>query len=292
MAIERQTVWGNLVIIDTFLGGIGAGIFPVSVILYFLTEMRETAIIGMLLGPILVIAGLICLLLEVGSRSPLKIYRVLLFPGLLTSWMSRGALIQILYIIFGLGYVVPAFWLDRWLESVGGLVTAIIACILALIIAAYHGLLLSQARAIPLWSCSVLPLLSFFTALSTGLGLMLLISLAYINANIEKVFSILGIAGGAFIVGELISIWSLLSLRPNLTYSESIKRLMKPMSVVIACLILPLILLVYGLSPYGITHLVWISAFSGILLLVGGFIIRYSIIRAGHYYSLQIPLPR
>ena len=288
MALERQTSWGGLVALDMFLGGIGAGAFTVGFILALLGEMKWLAVTGIALGPILVILGLICLLLEV--KSPLRSYR--LFSGLSTSWMSRGGLIQILYILLGLGYALPSFWLSGWLDSGAGIALGSVALVLALAIIAYHGMILSEARAIPLWSSSVLPVLSFFIALCTGLGLLLLVSPAYVglygSTEVVKVLSILGIVGIASIIGQLISIWSLISLRPNATYVESIRRLTMPIIAVVVCLILALFLLSLGLGIGEVTPFMWTSLISGALLLAGGFIIRYSILRAGYYAPLHI----
>lgn len=288
MAVERQTSWGGLVALDMFLGGMGAGAFTVGFILALLGEMKWLAVTGIALGPILVILGLICLLLEV--RSPLKSYR--LFSGLSTSWMSRGGLIQILFIILSLGYALPSFWLSGWLDSAAGIALGSVALVLVLAIAAYHGMILGEAVAIPLWSSSVLPLLSFFIALCTGLGLLLLVSPAYVglygSTEVVDAMGILGILGIAFIVGELISIWSLIGLRPNATYVESIRRLRMPIIAVAVCFILALFLLSLSLGIGEVTHSIWTSLISGALLLAGGFTIRYSILKAGYYAPLQI----
>ena len=288
MALERQNSWGVLVALDMFLGGIGAGAFAVGFMLRLLGEMEWLAVTGMLLGPVFVVIGLIFLLLEAGS--PLRAYR--LFSGLSTSWMSRGGLIQILFVIFGLGYALPGFWLPEWLVSGAGIAVGSIALVLALAIAAYHGMIMSQARAIPLWSSSVLPLLSFFTALCTGLGLLLSISPAYMglysNTEVVSSMGILGIAGIAFIIGKLVTTWYLVSLNPNDTYIASVRRMRAAIIADVVCLILALFLLSFGLAIGEKTYFMWTSLISGALLLAGGFIIRYSILRAGYYTPLQI----
>ena len=290
MAIQRQTTWGSLVTLDMFFGGIGAGIFPVCFMLFSLNKVGEVALIGMLLGPILVIVGLFFLLAELGS--PGQAYRVL--TGMSTSWMSRGALLQALYIVFGFGYAIPALLFTGWAESGLGLATGIIALVLALVTAVYHGLFLSKARGIALWSSAVLPLAFFLTALGTGLGLILPILLAYTvfytSMEMVSTLSILGIAGIAIVISQLIIIWSLLSLRPGITYTESVKTMGGLIVASIICLILSLVLLASGLWVREISYLMPVSAVSGILLLASGFIIRSSIIRAGHYYPLEIRL--
>ena len=288
MASERQTSWGGLVALDMFLGGIGAGAFTVGFILALLGEMKWLAVTGVALGPVLVILGLLCLFLEV--KSPWRSYR--LFSGLSTSWMSRGGLIQILFIILGLGYALPSFWLSGWLDSGAGIALGSEALVLALAIAVYHGMILSEARAIPLWSSSVLPVLSFFTALCTGLGLLLLISPAYVglygSTEVVDAMGILGILGIAFIIAELITLWSFISLRPSATYIASIRSIRTPLIAAVIGFMLALFLLSLGLGIGEVTPFMWTSPISGALLLAGGFIVRYSILRAGYYAPLQI----
>jgi formate-dependent nitrite reductase membrane component NrfD len=290
MTLERQNSWGVLAALDMFLGGIGAGAFAVGFMLRLLGEMEWLAVTGMVLGPVFVATGMIFLLLEAGSS--LKSYRLL--QGLSTSWMSRGGLIQILFIIFGLGYALPGFWLPEWLGSGGGIAVGSVALVLALAIAAYHGMIMSQARAIPLWSSSVLPLLSFFTALCTGLGILLSISPAYtgLYSTNEVVVSMgkLGIAGIALIIGKLITTWYLVSSSPNDTYVASIRSMRAAIIADVVCLILALFLLSFGLAIGEETFFMWTSLVSGALLLAGGFIIRYSILRAGYYAPIQILL--
>ena len=290
MAMERQTSWGGVVAFYMFLAGTGAGVYTAGFILGLISNLKWLALTGMMLGPILVMSGLVCLLLEAGA--PLQSYR--LFKGLSTSWMSRGGLIQVLFIILGLGYVLPGFWISRWLGSGVGIALGSIALVVALAIATYHGMVLTEYRAIPLWSSSVLPLLSFFTALCTGLGLLLLISPAYVglydSTGIAKGIDILIIAGIVFIVGELISLWSLMGIRSSTIYAESIMRLKMPMIASIICLFLALLLLL-GLVIGEVTYFTWVFPISGVLLLASGFITRYSILKGGYYIPLRIPVP-
>jgi polysulfide reductase chain C len=288
MVMERQTSWGGLVALYMFLAGTGAGIYTAGFILGFISNLRWLAVTAMTLGPILVISGLFCLLLEVGT--PSHSYR--LFKGLSTSWMSRGGLLQILFIILGLGYALPGFWLPGWLSSGTGITLGSIALVLAVAIAIYHGMVLAEFRAIPLWSSPVLPLLSFFTALCTGLGLLLLISPAYVGVyagnEVLKAVGILGIAGIFFIVGLLISLWSLMSIRSSVIYTESTRRLRMPIIASAVCLFLAMLLLL-GLVIGQVTYFIWSAPILGVLLLAGGFITRYSILKRGYYIPLRVP---
>ncbi|MFC2071155.1 NrfD/PsrC family molybdoenzyme membrane anchor subunit [Chloroflexota bacterium] len=282
--MERQTSWGWLVALYMFLGGTGAGIYTAGFILGFTGSIKQLAFTGMVLGPVLVIVGLICLLIEAGS--PLQSYR--LFKGLPTSWMSRGGLIQILFIIFGFGYALPGYRFSGWLNSGTGLILGSIALVLALALATYHGIVLTESRRIPLWSSSVMPLLSFFTALCAGLGLLLLISTGYDGVQVAMTKIILGISGIAFVIGELIAIWSVVVTSSNSIYIQSVRRIRTPMIMATICLLLALALLVVMMIE-GANIFVFSLPISGVLLLVGSFITRYSILKGGYYIPLRVP---
>lgn len=288
MAMERQTSWGGLVAVYMFLAGTGAGLYTTSFLLGFISNLKWLAVTGMALGPILVALGLLCLLLEAGK--PLQSYRI--FVGLPTSWLSRGGLIQTLFIIVALGYALPSFWLAGWLDSGVGIALEGAALVLALAIAIYHGIVLTESRAIPLWSSSVQPMLSFFTALGTGLGLLLLISPAYVGlygiTEVAGAAGKLGIVGIAFIIGELISVWTLIGTHSSAIYIESTRRLRTPIMASVICLFWALLLLL-GLLFGGATYFTWSAPIAGLLLLAGGFITRYSILKGGYYLPLRLP---
>ncbi len=284
------STWGGLVTIDMFLGGMGAGVFAIAFVLILIGGMQEMTLMGALLGPVLVIVGLIFLFLEL--RSPRNMYRVL--TGFSTSWMSRGALLQTLFILFGLIYAVPAFFMPDWFLNTGGTIVGIIAFVLALLTAAYHGVFLSEARGVPVWSSPVLPVASFFTALCSGLGLMLLLFLAFVGSypddEVAAISGLMALAGIVFIIAELIILWSLLSSRYSVTFTESIKTVNGPVLSTIVCLVVSLVILFAGLWVRGAVYMVWTSAVSGLLLLASSYIIRSAIIKAGHYYPLQVPM--
>lgn len=283
MAMERQNSWGKLVALYMFLGGTGAGIYTASFILNITGGIKQLAVTGMVLGPIAVIIGLLCLLVEAGS--PLQSVR--LFRGLPTSWMSRGSLIQILFILFGLVSALPGFWSSEWMSSGIAITLGSIALFLALALAAYHGAAMTESKRIPLWSSSVMPLLSFFTALCTGLGLLLLVSIAFDGTEVIKTVSLLAPIGAGFVVGELIAVWSLMGASPNETYTESVKRIKTPMVAATICLLLSLVLL--GLVIAASNVFSYAFPISGVLLLVAGFIVRYSVLRGGYYIPLRVP---
>jgi formate-dependent nitrite reductase membrane component NrfD len=288
MDLERQNAWGTLAVLDMYLGGAGAGAFAVGFMLNLLGDMRLLALAGSLGGPLLVIAGTVMLLIEAGS--PLKAYR--LFTGLTTSWMSRGGLINALFIIFGLAYALPGLWTTEWLNSGAGAVIGSVAFVLALVTAAYHGMIMSQARGIPLWSSSVLPVLSFITALGTGSGLVLAVAPVFFGrydaVMVESTLAALAVTGMSLATGGLITLWYLASQHPNATYVASVRRIRIAIMIDVACLLLAMLLLAQGLTTGEDVSYAWIAPISGVALLVGGFVIRYSILKAGYYTPMRV----
>jgi formate-dependent nitrite reductase membrane component NrfD len=293
MTLVRQTAWGWLIALYIFFVGTGAGVFVVGFVVSILGPMKNLGIVCTILGPILLIFGLTCLLLDM--IAPIKRCHRLLF-GLSTSWMSRGLLIQLLFILFGLGYALPGFWIPWWSAS-SGFVFAIggIAFILALITATYHGLLFGSAKAIPIWSSPMLPMLSLFVSLCTGVGLVLLISVPfagfYPEGESRETFNLLAFIGMPLLIIELISLIFLVSIKSGTTYSASINKLKLPLIISAVLSIICMTLLASGLTlGLGrVVYLFWISSICGILLLATGYILRSAIIKGGYRYSLQIP---
>ena len=289
MALERQTTWGWLIVLDLFLGGAGAGVYAIGFVLSVLGPMKDLGIVCTMVGPILLMFGLLCLLADM--IVPIRRCHRLL-SGLSTSWMSRGVLIQLLFVLFGLGYALPGFWFPWWRASGFALAIGVVAFALALLTAAYHGLLFGGAKAIPIWSSPILPMLSLFVALCTGMGLALLISAPFAGLYTEKetseTFNLLAISGTVLILIELISLAFLASVRPGATYSESVRSVKLPLTVAAALSIICVALLAFGLTVVQVVYLLWIATTCGILLLAAGYIIRSAIIKGGYRYPLQI----
>jgi len=288
MELERQKVWGKLAAFDMFFGGMGAGAFVVGFVLSLTNDMKWLALAGVLAGPVLVALGTLMLIIEAGA--PRRAFRLL--SGLSTSWMSRGGLIHALFIILGLVYAVPGFFIADWPGSPFLVAVGVVCLVLAFIIAAYHGLLMTQARGIPLWSSSVMPALSFFISLTTGLGLVLAMFPVFANLyaveqlpDAERMLAGLGMG---LTVGCLFVLWFLVSQRPNDTYAESINYLRRSVIADVICLFVAVALLAFTYLFGGRSAFPYITAVAGTALLVGGFIIRYGILRAGFYIPLRV----
>lgn len=293
MSLERQTTFGWLVSADTFLGGTGAGVFLVSFMLDVLREYEPMAKVGAVLGPALVFVGGLLLIAHLGSKT--KLYKL---PSNPSSWMSRGTWIMAFFIIFGLGYSLPSLNLFAWLPwskgTTSGEIIGAVAAVASVLMLTYTGLLLAVGKRVPFWSTPALPFLFLFSGLSTGIACLLLMAPLYqasIGQEIVPALRRLVIAEVILVLMQLVGLGIYLEIAKHggVSSVESIRSLKRPVffgGVIIIGLIIPLCLLFCGAVASDIFVLTSLAGAAGILLLVGGILLRYSIIRAGVYLRL------
>ena len=289
---QRQVTFGWLVSADLFLTAVGGGVFLISFALNLLDKYEPVARIGAISGPILVLLGASLLLADLGAKS--KAFK--LFSSFNpASWMSRGTWILTIFIIFGLAYSLPAFRLFSWLPwsnaMVLVLVIGIVAALFSILIPNYTGFLLGVVRGIPLWNTSVLPLLFFLSGLAMGVAVILGIGSFYNTTLGVAGFHQLGAVGIGFILMYLLALGGYLeTARHSSAAAAGSVHLLKTPSFIIGTIILgivvPLVLLSYSLFLSDLLVLSILAVVSGVLLLIGGFIQRYSIIRAGAFMPL------
>ena len=165
MQLAVQTTWGHLVAWYLFLAGAGAGLYIVAIGMKIWRRNASCEKMAYYASPALVIAGSALLLLDLGQ--PLRAVLAVLRPH--SSMVSAGIIILSLFIVVGLaqGYRIfsgsrpPVAW-----DCLG--------LILALATATYTGLLLGVVKAIPFWNNPLLPFLFLVSALSSGIGVLLL----------------------------------------------------------------------------------------------------------------------
>jgi len=153
---EQQTLWGRLAVANFFLGGAGAGAYVVGVVLSGF-ERSPILAIASLLGPVLVIAGFLCVGAKAGR--PMRGLRVLRMVR--SSWMSRelwagGAFI---------GFTVAAFFLP-WIGF------RILAWVAALILIIAQGFILSRARGVAAWNVPLMPVVFVTSSALSGAGIL------------------------------------------------------------------------------------------------------------------------
>ncbi len=288
MVAERQTAWGWLITFGLFFTGAGAGVFLVSFLLEFLSGSEPAATWGALVGPLLVAFGACFFLADLGSRATFY-----LLISNARSWMSRGVWVILASIIFGLGYALPSFspftWLPWSKATTFGNIVGFLAAIFSFIVLVYGGLLLAKAKRIPFWNTPLLPILFLFSGLSCGIGLLNLVALFFVPASgqgIPASLHTIGVAEIVIILMELLilGVYVEITRSGNTSSVESVHLLKTPLFIGGALalgLVVPLGLLLYSALAGGALLFSTIVAIAAVLLLVGGILLRYSVIKAG-----------
>jgi len=287
--IEGQKSWGWLVVIYVFLAGCGGGTFLFSYMLTLLGWYQPVARVGLLAGPVLVAVGSMLLIFDLGS--PTRCYRLFTTPRTLTSsWMIRGSWILSAFMVLGLAYGLPSFSLFAWLpwskaSSVGQFFGGA-AALLAVFVPIYPGLLLGVIKSVPLWNTPALPLLFFLSGLDTGVALLALISAAIPAAIGVEGFHLLAGADIALITLLFIALLVYIELtrQRGKTAAQSVHLLRRPLFIVgvIVCgMVVPLALLIASTLASNADLIVAVEAPAGILVLLGGLLLRYSVIASG-----------
>jgi polysulfide reductase chain C len=263
------------IVMYLFFGGTGGGLFLIGYILERLGLMISLAKGAEMLGPILVIIGCIFLLFHSGAGFKTKIHLLFLKPG--RSWISRGTWIISVFVVSALIYVLGgrSFW-------------GSVAVVFSMLMAIYPGFILAENKAIPFWRTPILPTLFLFSGLSTGLAFLLLM-VPFFSVPTDETMAMalraLSWSDVLIIVIQLVILWNYLSVGSNkeATLSESLRLFIKPLFIVgtlILGLLVPLLLHVFVLTGGKVAGL---GMMTGILLVVGGISLRFSVLRAGVY---------
>ncbi len=292
---ERQQSWGWAVAIYLFMAGMGGGLFLFSFILDCMGMSGPVSTIGALLGPVLVAIGTLFLLADLGSV--FKVYRLFSSAStFMTSWMVRGTWILAAFIVCALAYALPSFTLFEWLpwgqQSTLRHIIGIVAALLSILVVVYPGFLLGVLKSIPLWNTPALPLLFFLSGLDNGIAVLLAVALLFPASFALNGFHLLG-AGDVVLVSLLLIVLGAyieIVRQAGQTAAASIRLLRTPLfisGVLIAGLLIPLALLIYGFFAMDGMTLRFVTGITSILLLAGGLLLRYSIIRAGIHTAVR-----
>lgn len=184
-------VWDWIIAIYLFLAGMSAGAVMISIYLKRKVIEGDAAKNGVLkatafLAPFGIISGLLILVFHL--TKPLSFWKIMIFYNP-TSVMSMGVILfqvymAILFVWIGIIFrdQITLFlneqtWLKGRLDFVGKLIgkfeplenaTEILLAVLALLLAAYTGFLLSALNTFPMLNNPVLPILFLFSSLSSG----------------------------------------------------------------------------------------------------------------------------
>lgn len=180
--MEWHAPWDIRVTLDLFLGGLGVGLFLLSILLtvYDKNRYRKLAAMGAYLAPVLVGGGVLFLLSELGRPTRFISTLYNFNPQSITSW---GSIFQMLFMILSLIYAWHHFKNatsgSRFMTILG------IGSVFALLVGGYHGLLLSSLGR-PLWAGGMVTALFLISSLLGGTALLILIKELGISFGVSQ----------------------------------------------------------------------------------------------------------
>lgn len=164
-----QDQWGTrgrnlLLMLAVYFGGIGGGLFLVSLFAGY----PQGAILGVAIAAV---AKGLSHIFFLGR--PGRFWRAVWRPQ--ASWISRGFIFFAVFVLSGLGHLLPAYPAFQWLpwtsqDWFGGGVLLWLSVLTAFLTVAYTGFLLNRS-AISFWNNSLLPALFAAVSLYSGAGL-------------------------------------------------------------------------------------------------------------------------
>ncbi|UTV26698.1 cytochrome c nitrite reductase subunit NrfD [Photobacterium atrarenae] len=184
-------VWDWIIAVYLFLAGMSAGAVMIAIYLKRNVIQGHPSMNGIIratavLAPLGIIAGLLILIFHL--TKPLSFWKIMIFYNP-TSVMSMGVMLFQIYMAVLFAWIAVMFRTElvrllgsrlpvvdkllRWLEGYEVGLDRLLG-LLALLLAAYTGFLLSALQTFPLLNNPVLPLLFLFSSLSSGAAACLL----------------------------------------------------------------------------------------------------------------------
>jgi sulfite dehydrogenase (quinone) subunit SoeC len=273
-----QTDWiehkGILIWLSLYAGILGGGIYLVSL---FFNDLR-----GMF------IAWLIILVIKSGlhvlhAERPFKLWRMFLRPQ--TSWISRGLIFTVLFIIFGAIQLALSYWTSG---TAGEMVFKVLAGIAAFGVIFYAGFTLGSVNGIPFWNSALLPALYIFWGIVSGMALVMVL-----GTDVYTGKAVAGVNLGILVTGLILVIlylWTATYGEP--TARESVRDITRGslalvlwLGVFLLGMIIPLAISLVSFlggnalgSPLAILML--------ICEIIGGLAFTYSVLKVGLYSPL------
>ncbi len=281
MDLIQQHTWGWFIAIYLFFGGLGGATLALGILGDLRFKMGKWFGIGTaVLGLAVLSFGLIWLVLDL--IDPFRFLLAFWIKGIAHSWIARGMLIITGAYIFGVLYILAAFYgwetFKKWMGY--------LAMICGFGVTTYTGLLLNANVAIPFWHTPALPVLFTVSAFSTGCALLMLVLSAMKSEEAHHYFHFIEGFDIFLISLELLVIFAYFDFARlgNAAVMKSAHLLLNnplfTIGFLIFGLIAPLILEAYASTK---EHAKGLAAFASVLVLIGGFLLRYLIVWAGVY---------
>jgi polysulfide reductase chain C len=284
--------WGLFIASYLFLGGAAGGTFIVGGIQDLRGKGRKVAGFAGFVSVAAIAFGLLFLILDLGHPE-IAFYA---FNEPTVSVMAFGTWIISSFAIVSVVYTSFFFKQFPWSKSVGGRkVFAVLGILLGLITMYYTGVLLGVNVSRPLWNQALIPILFTVSGASTGIALVEVAPKLISRRNhseLEEETRGLESADMLLIGAETFIVFSLLYVLLNSTMAASRAAstwLTGSLSLefwagfIIAGLAVPLLVYAGALTVWkrSTTASALATTVAGVLVLVGGFVLRYIVLGAG-----------
>ncbi len=169
------------------LMGVGGGVFILARLLQ--VELELGTVLGLPVADVIsfvaIAVGGLILIADLGK--PLRFFRAVLNPR--TSWISRGAIADFVFLIAGGLLVLPGLELGDAMPFEGlpwdaaatdglGRALEIVALIAAVVVMFYAGQVLAEPRAIPYWHSPLIPLQFLLSSAATSMAVVMVLEMA------------------------------------------------------------------------------------------------------------------
>ena len=275
------------------LMGVGGGIFLLSRLLRLergLGVWLGLPIVDLVSFAVISVGGLL-LIWSLGR--PLRFLRAVLKPG--TSWISRGAIADFVFMVLGGALVLPGLtlagarpfaWLpwDPWASTTLGRVIEGIALAAATIVIVYAGLVLADNAAVTFWRSWAVPTQFVLSSLATSMAtVMVMQTLA--GTPIEALECWLLVKFLALLLAVIV--WHLTTRTTQPGKAEALARLYTVYGVlfwavvIVAGSVLPILLAVTAALAAPARDAAGVMAL--VLTVAGGFLLRLLTLRVGYF---------
>jgi formate-dependent nitrite reductase membrane component NrfD len=293
---QLQHDWGWLIAVYLFLGGVAGGAYTIAAINRFLgANLELSTSVGLWIAFPAITIGTLFLLADLGS--PTRAVLAGMKPK--TSWIARGTWIISAFMVVSFLHLI----LDQFssVDKAGGSAVIDIISVAGIIFAigtmAYTGILLGASKGIPFWRSGIVPALFVVSAIVTGhFSIMIGIVLYDSSAATVTLLQTMALEAAGLVILEVLAILFFLQAafrQPD--PRESAERILRKRMFVIGYFILglaaPLVLMliVYGSTvAAGVSGIIAVTAVGAILGLIGGLILRQSVLICGALPTLNI----
>jgi formate-dependent nitrite reductase membrane component NrfD len=259
---------GILIAFALFFGGIAGGLYLVS--LYF------DSLLGMFVAWIL---AMVTGLTDMAHLSkPMRFWRMILKPR--KSWISRGFIFIWLFLGAAAIQLAISYWAD------GGAIETVfkvLAGIMAFGVAIYSGFVVGYVGAIKLWNSAIVPILFVIAGVTGGLALLMVIGVGMVGLSAEIAIA-LRVVLIAYAVCLAIYLW--VATYESTAARDSAMMILKGNVASVFWLLVVLLGIVIPVIMLFATDATAALVIAGILAIIGGVALRYSILKAGVYSPL------